>query len=135
MAITVHLNVSICLGESAFKDKWSLKRHNLVKHSKEFVRPLCSSCGKSYCSSTKLRRHIERHHSDKPFERKKRTSKKQTETVKYESSDDSDSAETDDSFCEIDSNSSEMREFGSGFLNSEDKVKVKSCLETLLTSS
>lgn len=124
------------LGESAFKDKWSLKRHNLVKHSKEFVRPSCSSCGKSYCSTTKLRRHIERHHSDKPFERKKRTSKKQTETtVTYESSDSEISAESDESFCEIDENSSEMREFGSGFLNSEGKVKVKSCLETLLTSS
>ncbi|XP_050310353.1 zinc finger protein 2-like isoform X2 [Anthonomus grandis grandis] len=60
-----------------FQDKCSMLRHKRVKHSGQFVRPMCHHCGKTYCSITKLNYHVERHHGDTPPAFKQRGRKPQ----------------------------------------------------------
>lgn len=47
-----------------YKDKSSLNRHKLVKHSGIDVRVRCEYCEKSYTTITKLTRHKKLHHKD-----------------------------------------------------------------------
>lgn len=54
-----------------YKDKSSLNRHKLVKHSGIDVRLKCEDCEKSYTTITKLTRHKKLHHKEVEVKREK----------------------------------------------------------------